>query len=218
MTHAAGAVVLVDGCQAAVHRRVDVQALDADFYVITGHKLYGPSGTGALYGKRALLDAMPPWQGGGEMIARVSFEGSTWAGVPHRFEAGTPNIAGVIGLAAALDWMEELGLDNIAAHEQAILDEATAAVGDLGGIRIYGTAPGKAPILSFDVEGVHPHDVGTVLDETGVAIRAGHHCAQPLMDRFGLAGTARASFAAYNGPDDVAQLVAGLRRVRELFG
>lgn len=216
--HAAGAVVLLDGCQAAPHQAVDVQALDVDFYVVTGHKVYGPSGTGVLYGKKALLDAMPPYQGGGEMIRRVAIEGSTWADVPHKFEAGTPNIAGTIGFGHAIDYVNGLGHDAIAAHEAALLNYATDVLSDIEGLRIVGTAPEKASIVSFMVDGVHPHDLGTILDQEGVAIRAGHHCAQPVMDHFGIAGTARASFAIYNGTDDVDALAAAIRKARELFG
>lgn len=218
LAHEAGALVLLDGCQGAVHGPVDVQALDVDFYVATGHKLYGPSGTGILYGKKALLDAMPPYQGGGEMITRVSFDKIEYNAVPHKFEAGTPNIAGTIGLGAAFDYVTELGMERIAAHEARVLDYATARISEIPRIRLYGTAPEKASILSFQVEGVHPHDVGTVLDGEGVAVRAGHHCAQPVMDRFGITGTTRASFGLYNGEDDVDRLVASLAKVRELFG
>ncbi|MDJ0950254.1 MAG: cysteine desulfurase [Alphaproteobacteria bacterium] len=218
LAHAQGAKVLLDGCQGAVHAPVDVQDLDVDFYVITGHKLYGPSGTGALYGKKDLLDAMPPYQGGGEMILRVSFDKTEYNVVPHKFEAGTPNIAGSIGLGAAIDYVSELGIDRIAAHEAEILAYAYERIAEIDNITLYGTAPEKASILSFQVEGVHPHDVGTVLDQEGVAVRAGHHCAQPVMDRFGITGTTRASFGAYNTHADVDRLVAALAKVRELFG
>jgi cysteine desulfurase/selenocysteine lyase len=216
--HAAGALVLVDGAQAVAHQPVDVRALDCDFYAFSGHKLYGPTGIGVLHGRAELLAAMPPWQGGGDMIRTVSFEGSTWAEPPQRFEAGTPNIAGVIGLAAAIDYVQGVGLENIAVHEQALLELATAGVQDLPGVRLIGTAAAKAGILSFVVEGIHPHDLGTILDSEGVAIRAGHHCAMPLMGRFGVPGTARASFALYNGEKDVVALVAAIRKAQRMFG
>ncbi len=214
----AGAKVLIDGAQAVAHTPVDVQDLGCDFYVFSGHKLYGPTGTGVLYGRYDLLDAMPPWLGGGDMIHTVSFEESTYAPVPQKFEAGTPNIAGAIGLHAAIRYVQGIGLDAIAAHEQALLDYATAQVNTLPGIRIIGEAADKAGILSFVVEGIHPHDLGTILDNEGVAIRAGHHCAMPLMTHFGLPGTARASFALYNSMDDIDALVNGLRKAQQLFG
>ena len=218
LAHAAGARVLIDGSQAAPHRQVDVQALDCDYFVFTGHKVYGPSGIGVLYGKADLLRAMPPFEGGGDMIRTVSFEKTEFADIPNRFEAGTPPIAEAIGLAAAIDYVTALRFDRIAAHEQAVLTYATERLSDIPGLRIIGTARKKASILSFVMDSAHPHDVGTVLDEGGVAVRAGHHCAQPLMERFGVAGTARASFGLYNGFDDVDQLVEGLRRVKEIFG
>jgi cysteine desulfurase / selenocysteine lyase len=218
LAHRHGARVLIDGSQAAPHRRVDVQALDCDFYVFTGHKVYGPTGIGVLYGKAALLDAMPPYQGGGEMIRTVSFEKTTYADIPNRFEAGTPHIAGAIGLGAAIDYVTALGFDRITAHEQAVLAYATERLADMPGLRIYGTARNKASIVSFTLEHAHPHDMGTVLDRSGIAVRTGHHCAQPLMDRFNIAGTARASFGLYNGFDDVDALVEGLRHVKEIFG
>jgi len=218
LAHAAGARVLVDGSQAAPHRQIDVQALDCDFFVFTGHKVYGPSGIGVLYGKADLLRSMPPFEGGGDMIRTVTFEKTEFADIPNRFEAGTPPIAEAIGLAAAIDYVTALGFDRIAAHEQAVLTYATERLSDIQGLRILGTARKKASILSFVMDNAHPHDVGTVLDEGGVAVRAGHHCAQPLMERFGVAGTARASFGLYNGFDDVDQLVEGLRRVKEIFG
>jgi cysteine desulfurase / selenocysteine lyase len=186
--------------------------------VFTGHKVYGPSGIGVLYGKADLLRAMPPFEGGGDMIRTVSFEKTEFADIPNRFEAGTPPIAEAIGLAAAIDYVTALGFDRIASHEQAVLTYATERLADIPGLRIIGTARKKASIVSFVMENAHPHDVGTVLDEGGVAVRAGHHCAQPLMERFGVAGTARASFGLYNGFDDVDQLVEGLRRVKEIFG
>jgi cysteine desulfurase/selenocysteine lyase len=210
--------VLIDGSQAAPHRQVDVQALDCDFFVFTGHKVYGPSGIGVLYGKAGLLRAMPPFEGGGDMIRTVSFEKTEFADIPNRFEAGTPPIAEAIGLAAAIDYVTTLGFDRIAAHEQAVLAYATERLSDVGGLHIIGTARHKASILSFTMENAHPHDIGTILDRSGVAVRAGHHCAQPLMERFGISGTARASFALYNGFDDVDALASGLHRVREIFG
>ena len=218
LAHARGARVLVDGSQAAPHRRVDVQALDCDFFVFTGHKVYGPSGIGVLYGKGDLLRAMPPFEGGGDMIRTVSFEKTEYADIPNRFEAGTPPIAEAIGLAAAIDYVTALGFERVEAHEQAVLAFATERLSDVPGLRIIGTARKKASIVSFTMENAHPHDVGTILDGSGVAVRAGHHCAQPLMERFGIAGTARASFGLYNGFDDVDALVDGLRRVREIFG
>jgi len=216
--HAAGAVVLVDGAQAVAHQAVDVQAIGCDFYAFSGHKLYGPTGIGALYGRRSILNAMPPWQGGGDMIRTVSFERSTYAEPPQRFEAGTPNIAGAIGLAAAIDYVREVGIERIAAHEHALLEYATAAVDAIRGVRLVGTAQHKAGILSFLVDGIHPHDLGTILDAEGVAIRAGHHCAMPLMTRFGIPGTARASLAMYNTLADIDALVAAIDKAQDLFG
>ncbi|NLD70791.1 MAG: cysteine desulfurase [Limnobacter sp.] len=216
--HAVGAIVLVDGAQAVAHQPVDVQALGCDFYAFSGHKLYGPTGTGALYGRRELLAAMPPWQGGGDMIRTVAFEGSTWADPPQRFEAGTPNIAGAVGLAAAIDYVRGIGLERIAAHEAALLAHATEALGAVPGVQLIGTAADKAGIVSFVVDGIHPHDLGTILDSEGVAIRAGHHCAMPVMTRFGIPGTARASFALYNGERDVAALVEAIAKAQRMFG
>src|SRR5690606_3987022 len=184
--HAIGARVLVDGAQAVAHLAVDVQALDCDIFALSGHKVYGPTGIGALYVRREILQDMPPWQGGGDMIRTVDFEGSTWADAPQRFEAGTPDIAGVVGLAAAIDYVTGVGLDRIAAHEHEMLRLANEALGALPGVRLVGTAAGKSAIVSFLVEGIHPHDLGTILDSEGVAIRAGHHCAMPLMTRFGI--------------------------------
>jgi cysteine desulfurase / selenocysteine lyase len=215
--HHVGVPVLVDGAQAVAHASVDVRALGADFYAFSGHKIYGPTGIGVLYGREALLSAMPPWMGGGEMIRTVSYESATWNELPWKFEAGTPNISGAIGLAAALDFLEELGLDKAAAHEHSLLGAATAALMRIPGVRIHGTAEEKGAVLSFTLEGVHPHDVGTVLDHEGVAIRAGHHCAMPLMDLLGLSATARASFACYNTLAEVEQLAAGVRRAAEVF-
>ena len=213
-----GALVLLDGCQAVPHMAVDVRALDVDFYVFSGHKLYGPSGIGILYGKEALLKAMPPYQGGGEMIESVTFEKTTYAGLPFKFEAGTPHIAGAIGLGAAIDYVTGIGLDRIGAHESDILEYATARLGALNSVRLIGTAPEKAAIVSFNLEDVHPHDVGTILDREGVAVRTGHHCAQPVMDRFDVAATVRASFGLYNTKQEVDALVDALGRVQEIFG
>jgi len=215
--HAQGAVVLVDGAQAVPHSAVDVRALGADFYAFSGHKLYGPTGIGVLYGREQLLEAMPPWQGGGDMILTVSFDKTTYNELPYKFEAGTPNISGAIGLAAAMDYVEGLGLQAIAAHEQRLLTLATAAVSRIPGIELIGTAAHKASILSFTLDGVHAHDLGTVLDTEGVAIRTGHHCAMPVMSFFGLAATARASFGCYNTEEDVARLTAALEKAREVF-
>jgi cysteine desulfurase/selenocysteine lyase len=216
--HAHDVPVLLDGAQAVAHTPVDVQALGCDFYAFSGHKIYGPSGIGILYGRRELLEAMPPWQGGGDMITTVAFEGSTYAAPPYRFEAGTPHIAGAIGLTAALDYVDAIGLPAIAAYEHELLAYATAAVSELPGLRLIGTAPEKAAILSFVLDGIHPHDIGTVLDFEGIAIRAGHHCAMPVMTRFGVAATARASLGVYNTRAEVDTLVGGLRKVQEMFG
>jgi len=208
---------LIDGAQAVSHLAVDVRALDCDFYAFSGHKIFGPTGIGALYGKTARLKAMPPYQGGGDMIRAVTFERTEYNEIPYKFEAGTPNIAGAIGLGAALDYVSAIGLDGIAAHERDLLAYATYEVSSITGVRIIGTAREKASILSFTLDGVHPHDIGTVLDREGVAIRAGHHCAMPVMQRFGIAGTARASFAFYNTRQEVDALVAGIHQVRRMF-
>jgi cysteine desulfurase / selenocysteine lyase len=213
-----GIVTLIDGAQAIAHEAVDVRAIDCDFYAFSGHKLYGPTGIGVLYGREALLATLPPWQGGGDMIRTVSFKRSTWNDLPHKFEAGTPNISGAIGLAAAMDYVEGLGLSNIAAHERALLDQATARLSAIDGIRLYGTAPHKAGVLSFTLEGVHPHDLGTILDHEGVAIRAGHHCAMPLMDLLGVPATARASFGCYSTMAEIDQLTGAILKAREVFG
>lgn len=218
LAHAIGAVVLVDGAQAAPHLAVDVQELGCDFYAFSGHKLYGPTGIGVLYGKAALLDAMPPYQGGGDMISQVTFKKTLYHVLPYKFEAGTPNIAGVIGLGAALDYVQALGLDAISAHEHDLLAYATQLVGGVPGMRLIGTAQEKASILSFTLEGVHPHDIGTILDRDGIAIRAGHHCAMPLMEHFQIAATARASFALYNTRDEIDVLFGGIRKVCKMFG
>jgi cysteine desulfurase/selenocysteine lyase len=212
-----GAKSLLDGCQGAVHGRVDVQDIGCDFYVMTGHKLYGPTGVGVLYGRKAVLDAMPPFRGGGEMIDVVTQESVTYNEPPHRFEAGTPPILEAIGIGAALRWMTVKGVDAIAAHEARLADHAMAELGKMNFVRLYGRAPGKAPIVAFNVEGAHPHDVSTILDRSGVAIRAGHHCAQVLMKRLGQTATARASFAAYNTHDDVEALVGALHKTRSML-
>jgi cysteine desulfurase/selenocysteine lyase len=217
LAHAKGIPVLVDGAQAAPHLEVDVQALDCDFYAISGHKIYGPTGVGVLYGKARLLDAMPPYQGGGDMISSVTFEKTTYNVLPYKFEAGTPNIAGGIGLKAAIDYVHGIGLTDIRRYEEELLALATEKVGAIPGVRLIGTAREKAAVLSFTVEGVHPHDVGTVLDRQGVAVRTGHHCAQPVMDFFKVPATARASFAFYNTPEEVEALVAGLHEVKRMF-
>jgi cysteine desulfurase/selenocysteine lyase len=217
LAHEAGARVLIDGCQAVPHMPVDVRAIDADFYVFSGHKLYGPSGIGVLYGKAELLEAMPPYQGGGDMIVSVSFEKSDYAPIPHKFEAGTPHIAGAIGLGAAIDYVTAIGLSRISNHEHALTTYATERLMAIDGVQLVGTAPGKGSILSFTVEGVHPHDVGTILDHHGIAVRAGHHCAQPVMDRFQVPATVRASLGMYNTESEVDALAAALRHVREIF-
>ena len=215
---ARGIPVLLDGAQGIAHVGVDVRSLDCDFYAFSGHKLYGPTGIGILYGRRALLEAMPPWQGGGDMIRTVSYHASTWNDLPYKFEAGTPNISGAIGLAAAMDYVESIGPAQAAAHEAALLAEATSALREIPGIRVYGTAPDKVAVLSFTLAGVHPHDLGTILDHEGVAIRAGHHCAMPLMDLLGVPATARASFACYSNLSDVQRLAAAVHKAREVFG
>jgi len=217
MAHAKNIPVLVDGAQAVPRMPVDVQALDCDFYTFSGHKTYGPTGIGVLYGKLPLLEAMPPYQGGGEMISSVSFEKTVYNKVPHKFEAGTPDISGPIGLRAAIEYLQRLGMDNIARHEHQLLSYATEQVSKVPGVRLVGTAKEKAGVLSFVMEGVHPHDIGTILDQEGIAIRTGHHCAQPVMTRFGLDATARASFGLYNTKEEVDALVRGLEKVREVF-
>ncbi|MED5251207.1 MAG: cysteine desulfurase [Pseudomonadota bacterium] len=214
LAHQHGALILVDGAQATPHQQVDVQSIDADFYAFSGHKVYGPTGVGVLYGKQALLEVMPPWQGGGEMIKTVSFDaGTTFADIPHKFEAGTPAIAEVIALGRALEWMEGVGVEAIGAWEAVLLNHATQAVSGIEGLRILGTAPHKAGVLSFVVEGAHSQDIGLLIDQLGVAIRTGHHCAQPLLHHFGVEATCRASFAAYNTLDEVDTFVAALNRV-----
>jgi cysteine desulfurase/selenocysteine lyase len=214
----AGAAVLIDGSQAVCHMPVDVRAIGADFYVFTAHKLYGPTGMGVLYGREAVLDAMPPFLGGGDMIRTVTLEKSTWNDLPYKFEAGTPHIAGAVALDAAIKYVLGVGYDAIAAHEAALLEEATSALEAIPGVRIVGTAKRKASVLSFVMDGIHPHDIGTVVDREGVAIRTGHHCAQPVMDRLGIPATARASFAMYNTHDEVQALASAVRRVKSLLG
>ncbi len=213
-----GIATLIDGAQAVAHETIDVRALGCDFYAFSSHKLYGPTGIGVLYGREALLEALPPWQGGGDMIRTVSYQSATWNDLPYKFEAGTPHISGAIGLAAAMDYVESLGLKAIAAHEHALLQRATAALLQVPGITLQGTAADKGPVLSFTLAGVHPHDLGTILDHEGVAIRAGHHCAMPLMDLLGVPATARATFGCYNDNEDVDQLVRAVVRAREVFG
>ncbi len=216
--HEAGAMVLVDGAQAAYHMPVDVGAIGCDFFVLTGHKLYGPTGIGVLYGRAAVLDAMPPWQGGGDMISSVTFERSTWNVLPYKFEAGTPHIAGAVGLGAAVDYVSAIGMDRIQAHERELLAYGTEALLQVPGLTLIGTAPRKASILSFVMDGIHPHDLGTIVDREGVAIRTGHHCAQPVMDRLGIPATARASLAIYNTREEIDALVAALHKARKVFG
>ena len=217
IAHSAGAKILLDGCQAVPRLPVDVAAIGCDFYVFSGHKLYGPTGIGVLWGRAELLEAMPPYQGGGSMIDRVTFERTTYAPPPGRFEAGTPHIIGVVGLHAAVDYVDAIGLDRIHAHETALVARARDALSQINSVRLFGPED-SAGIVSFAVEGVHPHDVATILDEGNVAIRAGHHCAQPLMDALGVPATARASFGVYNGADDIAALVKGIERVTRIFG
>ena len=217
LAHQHGAAVLSDGAQAAYHFPVDVQALDCDFYVATGHKLYGPTGIGLLYGKAERLEEMPPYQGGGDMISSVTFEKTTYNEIPYKFEAGTPHIAGAIGLGAAIDYLPGRGFDQVALHERELLAYATDALQQIPGLKLIGTAPEKASILSFVMEGIHPHDIGTIVDQEGVAIRTGHHCTQPVMDRFGIPATARASLAMYNTRQDIDALVVALEQVRRVF-
>ena len=216
--HGRGALVLVDGAQSAAHLGIDVADLGCDFFAFSGHKVYGPTGVGVLYGRADVLAAMPPWQGGGDMIEQVTLEGSTWAAPPARFEAGTPPIAAVLGLATALDYFEAVGLDRIAAWEEELLRLATERVGEIRGVRLVGTAREKVAVLSFMLDGVHPHDVGTILDDEGVAVRAGHHCAQPVMTSLGIPATVRASFAFYNTVQEIEALARGVARAAEVFG
>jgi len=218
MAHAVGALVVVDGAQGVVHEPVDVQALGADAYAFSGHKVYGPTGIGVLWAKESVLEAMPPWQGGGEMISEVRFEGSTWAPIPAKFEAGTPAIAEAVGLGAALRWLEGVGRDAVRAHEDALLAEGTALLQEIDGLRLIGTAPRKAGVLSFVMDGLNTQDIGTLLDEQGVAVRTGHHCTQPLMRRMGVPATTRASLAAYTSSDELRRLAKGLRAARRILG
>ncbi len=209
--------VLIDGAQAVPHMKVDVRDLDCDFYVFSGHKLFGPTGIGVLYGKEQLLNDMPPYQGGGDMIRSVTFEKTTYNELPYKFEAGTPDIAGVIALGVAIDYLDKLGMDVVAAYEHELLEYGTKALESISGLRLIGTAREKAAVLSFVLDGVHPHDAGTILDREGVAVRTGHHCAQPVMDRFGVSATTRASLAFYNTREDIDALVAGIHKVKEVF-
>ncbi len=217
IAHQHGIPVLIDGAQAAPHLPIDVQKWDCDFYVLSGHKMYGPTGIGALYAKKEWLQKMHPYQGGGDMIRSVSFQGSTFAAPPAKFEAGTPNIAGAIGLGAAIDWIQHVGLHNIERHEQLLLQHATQLLSEIPGLRIFGQAPQKASVLSFTIDGIHPFDISTILNHEGIAIRTGQHCTQPIMDFFGITGTARASFAAYNTKEEVEQLALALQKVLEIF-
>jgi len=217
LARSAGALVLLDGAQGMPHMRVDVEALDCDFYAFSGHKMFGPTGIGVLWGREALLKAMPPWQGGGDMILAVSFEKTTYNELPWKFEAGTPNIAGVVGLGAAVDYLEALDFAGAAAWEQSLLEYGTARLAEIDGLRIIGTAPRKAAVISFTLEGVHPHDIGTIVDHAGIAIRTGHHCAMPVMDYYGVPATARASFAFYNTREEIDRLAEALREAREVF-
>ena len=217
MAHARGVPVLIDGSQSVYHMPVDVQALDCDFYVFTGHKLYGPTGIGVLYGRESLLEQMPPYQGGGDMIRSVTFNKTTYAELPHKFEAGTPHIAGAIGLGAAVDYLRSVGFEGIGRHEADLLAYGTNALSEVKGLRLIGTSPNKASILSFVMDGAHPHDIGTIVDADGIAIRTGHHCTQPVMDRFGVPATARASIAMYNTHEEIDALVKALEHVRETF-
>jgi cysteine desulfurase/selenocysteine lyase len=215
--HQWNAPVLVDGAQAAPHLKVDVRQLDCDFYTFSGHKVFGPTGIGALYGKARLLEEMPPYQGGGDMIQSVTFEKTTYNTLPYKFEAGTPDIAGVIGLGAAINYLNSIGIEAIEQHEHELLQYGTEALEDIPGLRLVGTARHKASVLSFVLEHVHPHDVGTVLDREGIAVRTGHHCAQPVMERFGVPATTRASLAFYNSKEDIDALVSGIYKVKEVF-
>ena len=215
--HAVGAAVLIDGAQAAPHIQADVQALDVDFYVVSAHKICGPTGVGMLYGKEKWLEKLPPYQGGGEMIATVSFEKTTYAGLPHKFEAGTPNISGGIAFGAALDYMHGIGFDKIAAYEQELLVYATKALLGIEGLEIYGTAAEKTAVVSFNIKGLHPYDIGSILDQMGIAVRTGHHCAQPIMDYYSIPGTVRASFSFYNNFEEIDRLVAGVQKAKDML-
>ena len=216
-SHRVGAAILIDGAQAAPHISIDVQELDADFYCISGHKMYAPTGIGALYGKEGWLNKIPPYQGGGEMIATVSFEETTYADLPHKFEAGTPNIAGGVAFKAAIDWLNEIGLENIAQHESKLLQYATERLSEIDGFRLIGNAPQKAGVISFMINDLHPYDIGMILDKLGIAVRTGHHCAQPVMDAFCIPGTVRASLAIYNTKDDVDRLVEGVKKAKSML-
>ena len=216
-SHRVGAAILIDGAQAAPHLSIDVQKLDADFYCISGHKMYAPTGIGALYGKEEWLNKIPPYQGGGEMIATVSFEETTYADLPHKFEAGTPNIAGGVAFKAAIDWLNEIGLENIAQHESKLLQHATERLSEIDGFRLIGNAPQKAGVISFMINDLHPYDIGMILDKLGIAVRTGHHCAQPVMDAFCIPGTVRASLAIYNTKDDVDRLVEGVKKAKSML-
>ena len=216
-SHRVGAAILIDGAQAAPHISIDVQELDADFYCISGHKMYAPTGIGALYGKEEWLNKIPPYQGGGEMIATVSFEETTYADLPHKFEAGTPNIAGGVAFKAAIDWLNEIGLENIAQHESKLLQYATERLSEIDGFRLIGNAPQKAGVISFMINDLHPYDIGMILDKLGIAVRTGHHCAQPVMDAFCIPGTVRASLAIYNTKDDVDRLVEGVKKAKSML-
>ena len=218
LAHQNNIPVLLDAAQAVHHIRIDVQELDCDFLAFSGHKIYGPTGIGVLYGKINLLDSMPPYQGGGDMISRVTFEKTTFNELPYKFEAGTPNIAGVIGLGEAIDYVTNIGIDNIALHEKFLLDYATEVIADIPGLKIIGTAKEKVSVLSFVLDDIHPHDIGTFLDFEGVAIRTGHHCTQPVMDRYGIPATSRASFAMYNTKDEIDILIKGLKKIIGVFG
>jgi len=215
--HAVGAAVLIDGAQAAPHIQADVQALDVDFYVVSAHKICGPTGVGMLYGKEKWLEKLPPYQGGGEMIATVSFEKTTYAGLPHKFEAGTPNISGGIAFGAALDYMHGIGFDKIAAYEKELLVYATKALLGIEGLEIYGTAAEKTAVVSFNIKGLHPYDIGSILDQMGIAVRTGHHCAQPIMDYYSIPGTVRASFSFYNTFEEIDRLVAGIQKAKDML-
>jgi cysteine desulfurase/selenocysteine lyase len=217
MAHDAGAAVLIDGAQAAPHIKADMQQLDADFYTASAHKLCGPTGVGMLYGKKAWLEKLPPYQGGGEMIEEVHFEKTTYAGLPHKFEAGTPNISGGIAFGAALDYLNGIGMDAIAQYEARLLEYATKRLLTIDGLRIYGTSSHKTAVISFNVEGIHPYDIGTLLDQMGIAVRTGHHCAQPVMDFFGIPGTVRASFSFYNTEEEIDRLVSAVEKARKML-
>jgi cysteine desulfurase/selenocysteine lyase len=218
LAHAKGALVLIDGAQSVPHAKVDVQALDADFYCFSAHKMYGPTGVGVLHGKKEILEKMPPYHGGGEMIKEVTFEGTTYNDLPFKFEGGTPNIAGGIGVEAAVRFMEEVGVENIANYEAELLAYALEKLKEIEGVQFIGEAKNRAGLVSFNLEGIHPYDAGTVLDKLGIAIRTGHHCAQPVMDRFDVPGTMRASFAVYNTKEEIDVFIAGIHRVKQMFG